>query len=172
MVSTVLRACLQEYLFSEAFSGLGLPAAVVVSVCSTGECARIRDSTPHSGGSLKKAPGAVLCRAAPSFLRFGSFELPARRGEVDVVRTLANFCLTHLRPILEGTNCGAPAIAMYDGVPASEKRPSWQSHEGRSSGGMHVQKDDGQSRSEYLELLLIIVQVSAHKMLVEISGRN
>lgn len=45
---------------------------------------------------LKRARGAVLCRAAPSFLRFGSFELPARRGDVELVRKLADYCLLHL----------------------------------------------------------------------------
>lgn len=91
-----LGACLREYLFSEAFIGLGLQVAVAVSVCTTGEAAVIRDPDPNNDGSLIRAPRAILCRTAPSFIRFGSFELPARRGEVDVVRRLADYCIRHL----------------------------------------------------------------------------
>ena len=31
----------------------------------------------------KAEPGAIVCRVAPSFMRFGNFELPASRGDVD-----------------------------------------------------------------------------------------
>ncbi len=34
-------------------------------------------------GHPRAEPGAVVCRVAPSFLRFGNFELPAARGDVD-----------------------------------------------------------------------------------------
>lgn len=93
----MLNSCLSEYLFSQAFVGLGLGTAVTVSVCSTGESTVTRGSN----GTLKPVSGAVLCRTAPSFLRFGSFELPARRSELNVVRTLADFCLRHLGPHLK-----------------------------------------------------------------------
>ena len=34
-------------------------------------------------GHPRAEPGAIVCRVAPSFLRFGNFELFAARGEVD-----------------------------------------------------------------------------------------
>src|SRR3546814_10923487 len=43
--------------------------------------------------SPRAGPGAFGCRVAPSFLRFGSFELPASRGEVALLRQLAEFCI-------------------------------------------------------------------------------
>ena len=36
-------------------------------------------------------PGAVVCRVAPSFLRFGHFELPTSRGELDLLRRWFNY---------------------------------------------------------------------------------
>src|SRR3546814_4604840 len=44
-------------------------------------------------GHPRAEPGALVCRVAPSYLRFGSFELPASRGEVDLLRQLAEFCI-------------------------------------------------------------------------------
>src|SRR3546814_20688313 len=44
-------------------------------------------------GHPRAEPGAIVCRVAPSFLRFGSFELPASRGEVALLRQLAEFCI-------------------------------------------------------------------------------
>jgi uncharacterized protein YdiU (UPF0061 family) len=38
-------------------------------------------------------PGAVVCRVAPSFLRFGNFELPASRSEHALLATLVDFCI-------------------------------------------------------------------------------
>ena len=32
-------------------------------------------------GNPEPEPGAIVCRVAPSFIRFGNFELPASRGE-------------------------------------------------------------------------------------------
>uniref|UniRef100_UPI003557007D protein adenylyltransferase SelO family protein n=1 Tax=Pseudomonas aeruginosa TaxID=287 RepID=UPI003557007D len=35
-------------------------------------------------------PGAIVCRVSPSFLRFGSFELPASRGETALLQQLVD----------------------------------------------------------------------------------
>ena len=39
---------------------------------------------------LKLEPGAVLCRVAPSFLRFAHFELFWRRGEMEELRQVVS----------------------------------------------------------------------------------
>jgi len=49
-----------------------------------------------------------VCRVAPSFLRFGNFEIFASRGDVGVLRTLADFTITSFFPEL-----GAPSPAVY-----------------------------------------------------------
>jgi hypothetical protein len=35
-------------------------------------------------GNVKIEPGAVVCRVAPSFVRFGTFQLPVSRGGMQV----------------------------------------------------------------------------------------
>jgi len=56
----------------------------------------------HSGHA-KEEPGAIVCRAAPSFLRFGSYEIHASRGKEDleIVRRLADYTIRHHYPHLE-----------------------------------------------------------------------
>lgn len=54
-------------------------------------------------GNPKDEPGAVVCRVAQSFLRFGSFQLHASRGkeDLDIVRTLADYTIRHHFPLIE-----------------------------------------------------------------------
>lgn len=147
-------------MFSEAFVGLGLGAAVAVSVCLTGEGALTRDSDPQNNEKLNRARGAVLCRAAPSFLRFGSFELPARRGEVEVVRRLATFCLNHLGPHLEGLgNDGTRRTTVVRDVLPTAKRREPHCKEGAVREARLVEKGTTASRDDYLDLLVSIVRV-------------
>jgi hypothetical protein len=42
--------------------------------------------------------GAITCRVAPSFLRFGSFEIHAARGDVDTLKKLTRFTLESFYP--------------------------------------------------------------------------
>ncbi|HSR65415.1 MAG TPA: protein adenylyltransferase SelO family protein, partial [Xanthomonadaceae bacterium] len=53
-------------------------------------------------GHPRAEPGAVVCRVAPSFLRFGHFELPFARGDAALLRRLADFCIDRDFPGLEG----------------------------------------------------------------------
>lgn len=163
-------------MFSEAFIGLGLGAAVAISVCATGENPVIRESDPAKSGVLKRAPGAVLCRTAPSFLRFGSFELPARRGEADVVKSLADYCLRHLSPhiglpFVSGSDPSFPAeasgdkrskqsTAVPDISPAAKTGDIWQTAKQWEEGAEtdSLSKDNADYRNDYLKLLVAIVQ--------------
>jgi len=86
----VLRSSIREFLCSEAMHHLGVPTTRALSLVATGDDV-VRDM--FYDGHPRPEPGAVVCRVAPSFLRFGSFELPASRGEVDVLRQLAEFCV-------------------------------------------------------------------------------
>jgi uncharacterized protein YdiU (UPF0061 family) len=43
-------------------------------------------------------PGAVVCRVAPTFLRFGSYEIHAARDDVDTLRRLVRFTLERYYP--------------------------------------------------------------------------
>src|SRR5690606_31033243 len=86
----VLRWSIREFLCSEAMHHLGVPTTRALSLVATGEDV-VRDM--FYDGYPRPEPGAVVCRVAPSFLRFGSFELPASRGETGLLRQLAEFCV-------------------------------------------------------------------------------
>ncbi|WP_246372768.1 protein adenylyltransferase SelO [Marilutibacter spongiae] len=96
----VLRSSLREFLCSEAMHHLGVPTTRALSLVGTGEPV-VRDM--FYDGHPAPEPGAVVCRVAPSFIRFGHFELPASRGDVDLLRTLVDFCIARDFPHLHGT---------------------------------------------------------------------
>ena len=86
----VLRSSIREFLCSEAMHHLGVPTTRALSLAATGETV-VRDM--FYDGHPQAEPGAVVCRVAPSFLRFGNFELPASRGELPLLRQLVNFAI-------------------------------------------------------------------------------
>ena len=101
----VMRSSLREFLCSEAMHHLGVPTTRALSLILTGEQVE-RDM--FYDGRPEEEPGAVVCRVAPSFLRFGNYELFAARGELDVLRRLADFTIRTLFPHL-----GEPSPAVY-----------------------------------------------------------
>ena len=101
----VLRSSIREFLCSEAMAHLGVPTTRALSLVSTGDQI-VRDM--FYSGHPKAEPGAIVCRVAPSFLRFGNFELFAARGEVDLLTRLADYTLRHHFPEL-----GAPSPETY-----------------------------------------------------------
>jgi uncharacterized protein YdiU (UPF0061 family) len=86
----VLRSSVREFLCSEAIYHLGVPTTRALSLVATGEQV-VRDM--FYDGNAKPEPGAVVCRVAPSFIRFGNFELPASRGDALLLRQLADFTI-------------------------------------------------------------------------------
>ncbi|MBJ6982930.1 YdiU family protein [Luteimonas sp. MC1572] len=100
----VLRSSIREFLCSEAMHHLGVPTTRALSLVVTGDSV-LRDM--FYDGHAAPEPGAIVCRVAPSFLRFGSFELPASRGDVALLRQLAEFCIWRDFPELLGGRAGA-----------------------------------------------------------------
>ena len=86
----VLRSSIREFLCSEAMHHLGVPTTRALSLVGTGE-AVIRDMLYD--GNPRPEPGAIVCRVAPSFIRLGTFELPASRGELDLLAALVDFTI-------------------------------------------------------------------------------
>jgi uncharacterized protein YdiU (UPF0061 family) len=86
----VLRSSLREFLCSEAMHGLGIPTTRALSLVATGDLV-VRDM--FYDGHPRAEPGAIVCRVAPSFIRFGNFQLHAARGEVDILRRLADYVI-------------------------------------------------------------------------------
>jgi uncharacterized protein YdiU (UPF0061 family) len=83
----VLRSSLREFLCSEAMHHLGVPTTRALSLVATGDGV-VRDMLYD--GNPKTEPGAVVCRVAPSFVRFGNFQLPASRGDTSLLDTLCD----------------------------------------------------------------------------------
>ena len=84
----VLRSSLREFVCSEAMFHLGAPTTRALSLALTGDEV-VRDILYD--GHPAPEPGAVVCRIAPSFTRFGHFEILASRRETDLLRRLVDF---------------------------------------------------------------------------------
>ncbi|MCD9624752.1 protein adenylyltransferase SelO [Rhabdothermincola salaria] len=93
----VLRSSLREYVCSEAMAHLGIPTTRALSLVVTGETV-VRDMLYD--GNPRPEPGAVVCRVAPSFARFGTFQLAASRNEIDLLRQLVEFTVRNDFPEL------------------------------------------------------------------------
>ncbi|KAL6604820.1 hypothetical protein ACP70R_042764 [Stipagrostis hirtigluma subsp. patula] len=96
----VLRSSIREFLCSEAMHGLGVPTTRALCLVETGKSV-VRDM--FYDGNAKAEPGAIVCRVAQSFLRFGSYQIHASRGKEDleIVRRLADYTIRHHYPHLE-----------------------------------------------------------------------
>src|SRR5690349_14130493 len=91
----VLRSSLREFLCSEAMHALGVPTTRALSLVGTGEQV-IRDMVYD--GHPEPEPGAIVCRVAPSFLRFGNFQIHAARNEPEVLKQLVDYTIRNFFP--------------------------------------------------------------------------
>ena len=96
----VLRSSIREFLCSEAMHHLGVPTTRALSLVTTGD--RVVRDMFYDGNPVEE-PGAVVCRVAPSFLRFGHFELPASRGETALLQQLVDFAIDRDFPELQAS---------------------------------------------------------------------
>jgi uncharacterized protein YdiU (UPF0061 family) len=101
----VLRSSVREFLCSEAMYHLGVPTTRALSLVATGD-AVVRDM--FYDGNPQAEPGAIVARVAPTFIRFGNFQLLAASGEMENLRALADYVLRHYYPEL-----GAPSPEVY-----------------------------------------------------------
>lgn len=95
----VLRSSLREFVCSEAMHALGIPTTRALSLIATGDPV-VRDLLYD--GHPAPEPGAIVCRVAPSFLRFGHYELPARRGDTELLASLLSLTLAQHYPQWQG----------------------------------------------------------------------
>lgn len=94
----VLRSSVREFLCSEAMYHLGVPTTRALSLTMTGDSV-LRDMFYDGNPAMEK--GAVVCRVAPSFIRFGNFELFASRGDTKTLKQLTDFTIRNHFPNLE-----------------------------------------------------------------------
>ena len=93
----VLRSSIREFLCSEAMHHLGVPTTRALSLVGTGEPV-VRDMLYD--GNAREEPGAIVCRVAPSFLRFGNFEILAARDDRVLLEQLVDFAIRRDYPHL------------------------------------------------------------------------
>jgi uncharacterized protein YdiU (UPF0061 family) len=101
----VLRSSVREFMCSEAMHYLGVPTTRALSLVATGETV-IRDM--FYDGNPEPEPGAIVCRVAPSFVRFGNFEILAAHEELETLNRLADYVIVRHFPEL-----GAPSAETY-----------------------------------------------------------
>ena len=101
----VLRSSVREFLCSEAMFHLGVPTTRALSLVSTGEQV-MRDM--FYDGNPKYEPGAIVCRVAPSFTRFGNFQIFTARGDIENLKRLVDFTIRNDFPHL-----GEPTPDVY-----------------------------------------------------------
>ena len=99
-----LGPMLREHLLSVAMHALGIPTTRSLAVVATGRT--VRRETP--------LPGAVLARVAGSHLRVGSFQYAAARGDLDVLRRLADHAIDRHHPAARSAE--RPHLALFEAV--------------------------------------------------------
>jgi serine/tyrosine/threonine adenylyltransferase len=84
----VLRSSIREFLCSEAMAGLGI--ATTRALCLVGSPLPVQRETTETA--------AIVCRTAPSFIRFGHFEHFSATGQFDALAQLLEWVIAHHLP--------------------------------------------------------------------------
>ncbi|MBC5841633.1 YdiU family protein [Flavobacterium sp. F-380] len=108
----VLRSSIREHLCSEAMFHLGIPTTRSLSLILTGDQV-LRDVMYDGNPAYEK--GAVVCRVAPSFIRFGNFELFSSQNDLKTLKLLADFTIKYYFPDIKGSNKGS-YVALLESV--------------------------------------------------------
>ena len=104
----VLRSSVRELVCSEAMHHLGVPTTRALSLVTTG--APVLRDLLYDGHPAEE-PGAIVCRVAPSFLRFGSYEIHTARDDHATLRRLVRFTLERWFPrCIAGDALDVPAF--------------------------------------------------------------
>lgn len=95
----VLRSSVREYLMSEAMFHLGIPTTRALSLVATGDNV-MRDM--FYDGHPQYEPGAIVMRVAPTFIRFGNFEILTARNEILNLQKLTDWVIEKFFPGVVG----------------------------------------------------------------------
>lgn len=96
----VLRSSIREHLCSEAMFHLGVPTTRSLALVTTGDKV-LRDLLYN--GNPAYEDGAVVCRVAPTFIRFGNFQLFAARKDSKNLKALADYTIHYFYPEITTT---------------------------------------------------------------------
>lgn len=101
----VLRSSIREYLCSEAMFHLGVPTTRALSLVLTGDEV-LRDMLYDGNAEYEK--GAIVCRVAPTFIRFGNFQIFMVQQDLENLKKLTDYTIRHFYPHL-----GEPSKETY-----------------------------------------------------------
>jgi len=118
----VLRSSIREYMCAEAVHHLGIPTTRSLTLCTTGE------TIPRDvfyDGNVTMEQGAIVCRAAHSFVRFGNFEIHAACQEPALIKQLADYVISR-----NYSHLGKPGPDVYQQwfreiLQATANDPTW-----------------------------------------------
>ena len=99
-----LGPVLREYIVSEAMYALGIPTTRALAAVSTGEPVQRQTAVP----------GAVFTRVAASHIRVGTFQFFAARGDIEAIRTLADYVIDRHYP--EVHEAAHPYVALLEAI--------------------------------------------------------
>ncbi|KAJ8603606.1 hypothetical protein CTAYLR_004831 [Chrysophaeum taylorii] len=109
------RSCAREFLGSEYLAAIGVPTTRALGLWSLGETTVWR-SMPDASGEARQERAGMISRAARSLaLRFGTFELAARRGDVRLLESL-----------VEHAGAAAPELAVGAAVATGRLVALWE----------------------------------------------
>eukprot|EP00899_Mesostigma_viride_P009625 jgi/Mesvir1/18664/Mv17163-RA.1 len=86
----VVRSSVREFLASEAMAALGIPTTRALCLVGTGDSV-MRDQ--FYDGNARMEPSAIVCRMAPSWVRFGSFEIHLSREDNATLKKLLDYTI-------------------------------------------------------------------------------
>ena len=86
----VLRSSIREFLCSEAMHALGIPTTRALAIVGSDRPVYRED----------EETAALVTRLAPSFVRFGSFEVFYYRNQIEPIRELADYVIARYYPEL------------------------------------------------------------------------
>ncbi len=96
----VLRSSIREHLCSEAMFHLGVPTTRSLALSLSGNDV-LRDVMYNGNAAYEK--GAIVCRVAPSFIRFGNFQIFASRNDSSNLKKLSDYTIKHFFPSIKST---------------------------------------------------------------------
>lgn len=106
----VLRSSLREFIASEALHHMGIATTRALALLTTGE--NVTRDLLYSGNP-KDEPGAIVVRMAPSFLRFGNFEILAASGETENLKKLVQWTAERFYPETVGPSGNADLKQLF-----------------------------------------------------------
>ncbi|MDQ8184877.1 protein adenylyltransferase SelO family protein [Pelagicoccus sp. SDUM812002] len=102
---SALGPVIREYILSEAMAALGVPTTRALAAVATGETVYRQEG---------EVPGGVFTRVASSHVRVGTFQYFQSRGDVDAIRSLADFVIKRHYP--EALQAEDPYLALLRNV--------------------------------------------------------